>query len=195
MVDEADLGTLSLVKSPYPESFPLVSQKPSVAHLRCSRAHLVEPHAVTQCARAHIKYTVAYRGFMFCILVTLRPLRWARYRRRRTQQAQRRGSARKKTKAKRETSGRNRALFAGAAYTWARSSAVTYTKRREPGVRAACTWARSCTVINAERSKPGSRSMYNCVRASLFLFRDLFGVANAPSQMRAPHARGQDQVP
>ena len=46
-----------------------------------------------------------------------------------------------KTKAKRETIGRNRALLAGAACTWARSSAVT----------------------NTERSKPGSRCMCNCV--------------------------------
>ena len=49
-----------------------VSQKPSVAHLRCSRAHLVEPHAVTQCARAHIKYTAAYSAFMFYFLLALR---------------------------------------------------------------------------------------------------------------------------
>ena len=33
----------------------------------------MEPHAVTQCARAHIKYTVAYSAFMFCYLLTLRP--------------------------------------------------------------------------------------------------------------------------
>ena len=44
-----------------------------------------------------------------------------------------------KTKAKRETSGRKRALLAGAACTWVRSNAVTKTERREPGARAAGT--------------------------------------------------------
>jgi len=101
----------------------------------------------------------------------------------------------KKIEAKRETSGRNRALFAGAACTWARSSAVTNTERREPGVRAAWTWARSCTVINAERSKPGSRSICSCLCASLFLLRVLFGAVKAPSQVCVPHACGKDQVP
>ena len=46
--------------------------KASVAHLRCSRAHLGEPHAVTQCARAHIKYIAAYSAFMFYFLLALR---------------------------------------------------------------------------------------------------------------------------
>jgi len=79
-------------------------------------------------------------------------------------------------KQKRETLERNRALLAGAACMWARSSAVTNTERREPGVRFACTWARSSTVINTERSKPGSRSMYNCVCASLvFALSSLWG--------------------
>jgi len=96
----------------------------------------------------------------------------------------------KKTEAKRYTPGRNRALFAGAVSSWARSFAVTNTDGREPGVRSACTWARSCTVINAERSKPGPRSIFNCVCASLFLVRVLFGLAMVPSQVRAPHARG-----
>ena len=48
------------------------SRQSPVAILRCSRAHLVEPHAVTQCARAHIKYTAAYSAFMFYFLLALR---------------------------------------------------------------------------------------------------------------------------
>ena len=50
----------------------LKTTKPRCAILRCSRAHLGEPHAVTQCARAHIKYIAAYSAFMFYFLLTLR---------------------------------------------------------------------------------------------------------------------------
>ena len=50
----------------------LKTTKPRCAILRCSRAHLGEPHAVTQCARAHIKYIAAYSAFMFYFLRTLR---------------------------------------------------------------------------------------------------------------------------
>ena len=55
--------------------YEFVRTKPRCAILtilRCSRAHLGEPHAVTQCARAHIKYIAAYSAFMFYFLLTLR---------------------------------------------------------------------------------------------------------------------------
>ena len=53
--------------------YEFVRTKPRCAFLRCSRAHPAETHAVAQCARAHIKYTVAYSAFMFCYLLTLCP--------------------------------------------------------------------------------------------------------------------------
>ena len=93
----------------------------------------------------------------------------------------------------RKTRGRNRALLAGAA----------------------CTWARSSTVINTERSKPSPSSIRNCMCASLFFASSSLWAAKAPWRpapmrtrskkeilqgetgrcWRAPRARGQDQVP
>ena len=174
----------------------VTTTKPRCAILRCSRAHLVEPHAVTQCARAHIKYTVAYSAFMFCFLLTLcpqskvhkhllcslfcmsLPVAMSQVP---TAKNTAGTSAALCTQKKRETSGRNRALLAGAACTWARSSAVTNTERSKPGSRCmcdcvrigakpdaspTCTWASSRTVINTERRTGPTRSTAAVARST-----------------------------
>ena len=75
----ASLKAPSQVRAPHargqdqvPWSTPSGGPGQHVRPRRWRGAH--DQHAVTQCARAHIKYTVAYSAFMFCFLLTLRPL-------------------------------------------------------------------------------------------------------------------------
>ena len=74
------------------------------------------------------------------------------------------------TQAKRETSGRNRALLAGAACTWARSSAVTNSERSKPGLRCMC----NCVLRRRNLAHGSGRSVskkqnINALYATVYL--------------------------